>query len=334
MRRLARLPERWSNAPVAIVAIVGLLLLTGIAVIFQNEAAYRDLQQQEARVQAEILAASVTAALDFADRQAAQEAVDAIRVNRQVRTVGIYDAAGNLVAGYGRDGDDPPPQDRPRAALGTVVASSVPVLSGVMHPASIISVLVLPIVLSNIWQAIDGRRFGLTFRRFWQSEGGAEFTLAGESSWEPDERTRVNATANYTTSSEFIERNTFDPREINRTIASSGGISRRFTTRNTRKPYSAIDLSLVGGPFRHLSGGWRFRELGRDAGEAGCKVSLELGFAFDSRLVDMMFGPFFEETCNSLVDAFTRRAAAAISSPSFSTVRVCPTRGCSASRVR
>ena len=44
---------------------------------------------------------------------------------------------------------------------------AVPVLSGVMHPASIISVLALPIVLSNIWQAIDGRRFGLTFRRFW-----------------------------------------------------------------------------------------------------------------------------------------------------------------------
>lgn len=87
------------------------------------------------------------------------------------------------------------------------------------------------------------------------------------------------------------------------------GMSRRFTTRNIRKPHSAIDLSLVGGPFRHLSGGWRFTGLGRDPGEDGCKVSLELEFAFDSRLVDMMFGPFFEETCNSLVDAFTRRAA-------------------------
>ena len=58
----------------------------GIGIILQNEAAYRDLQAQETRVQAEILAASVTAALDFGDAQAAQEAVDAIRVNRQVRT--------------------------------------------------------------------------------------------------------------------------------------------------------------------------------------------------------------------------------------------------------
>ena len=84
-----------------------------------------------------------------------------------------------------------------------------------------------------------------------------------------------------------------------------GGLKRRFTTRNIRKPHSAIELALVGGPFRDLSGGWRFRDLG----EEGCKVSLELEFAFDSRLVDMMFGPFFEDICNSLVDAFTRRAA-------------------------
>lgn len=96
-----------------------------------------------------------------------------------------------------------------------------------------------------------------------------------------------------------------------------GGLRRRFTTFNTRSPYSAIDIALAGGPFRRLSGGWRFRDLAphapgeddvRDDSE-GCKVSLELEFAFDSRLVDMMFGPFFEETCNSLVDAFTRRAA-------------------------
>ena len=64
---LARLPERWRNAPLAIVAMVALLLLAGIGIILQNEAAYRDLQAQETRVQAEILSASVTAALDFGD---------------------------------------------------------------------------------------------------------------------------------------------------------------------------------------------------------------------------------------------------------------------------
>jgi ribosome-associated toxin RatA of RatAB toxin-antitoxin module len=84
-----------------------------------------------------------------------------------------------------------------------------------------------------------------------------------------------------------------------------GAVSKTFTTRNTLQPGKGIDISLLGGPFRHLQGGWRFDQLG----EEGCKVSLDLEFEFESRMVDMLFGAFFEETCNSLVDAFTARAA-------------------------
>jgi ribosome-associated toxin RatA of RatAB toxin-antitoxin module len=83
-----------------------------------------------------------------------------------------------------------------------------------------------------------------------------------------------------------------------------GALSNHFTTRNTRTEFSAIDIALVGGPFRVLGGGWEFKDLGDD----GCKVALELEFEFSSMLVDMMFGAFFEDTCNSMVDAFTRRA--------------------------
>jgi len=83
-----------------------------------------------------------------------------------------------------------------------------------------------------------------------------------------------------------------------------GAVSHKFTTRNTRKEFESIELSLLGGPFRHLQGGWRFADLG----DSGCKVSLELEFEFDSMMIDMMFGSFFESTCNSLVDAFTARA--------------------------
>ncbi len=130
MKRLRNLPDRWSNAPNAIIGFVILLLLSGIGIIAQNEAAYRELQTQETRVQAEILAASVTAALDFSDRQAAQEAVDAIRVNRQVRIVGIYDNANRLVAGYGRDGGTPPASALAGETGGSgLVTSTVPVMS-------------------------------------------------------------------------------------------------------------------------------------------------------------------------------------------------------------
>lgn len=86
---------------------------------------------------------------------------------------------------------------------------------------------------------------------------------------------------------------------------SKGGVSNRFTTRNLRVHGESIDIALVGGPFRHLQGGWRFQPLG----EAGSKVILHLEFEFSSKIVSMMFGSFFEETCNSLVDAFTRRAS-------------------------
>ena len=85
-----------------------------------------------------------------------------------------------------------------------------------------------------------------------------------------------------------------------------GGVSKHFTTRNTLKPFEAIDMALVDGPFRHLDGGWRFRDIADD----GCEVSLELEFEFDSRVVDLMFGRFFEDILSALVDAFTRRAAA------------------------
>lgn len=85
-----------------------------------------------------------------------------------------------------------------------------------------------------------------------------------------------------------------------------GAISKTFTTRNVRREFDSMDLALVGdGPFKHLRGGWRFKDLGDD----GCKVSLDLEFEFEHRLTDMMFGAFFEETCNSLVDAFIKRAA-------------------------
>ena len=83
-----------------------------------------------------------------------------------------------------------------------------------------------------------------------------------------------------------------------------GKLSKHFRTRNTSTPGQAMDIALVDGPFRQLAGGWRFTQLG----ETGCKVVLEIEFDFASRIVDAVFGAFFEDTCNALVDAFTCRA--------------------------
>lgn len=84
-----------------------------------------------------------------------------------------------------------------------------------------------------------------------------------------------------------------------------GGFHKTFTTENRLEPGKAITITLVDGPFRHLEGRWQFRDLDHE----GSKVSLDMEFEFAGRLLDLMAGPVFHEICNSLVDAFIRRAA-------------------------
>lgn len=84
-----------------------------------------------------------------------------------------------------------------------------------------------------------------------------------------------------------------------------GHISKRFRTRNVFRENESLGIALVGGPFRHMSGGWTFRQLG----DTGSKVELELEFEFKNKATDVIFGRFFENTCNALVDSFTRQAA-------------------------
>ena len=59
------------------------------------------------------------------------------------------------------------------------------------------------------------------------------------------------------------------------------------------------------GPFKRLHGIWRFESRG----EQGCRVTLDLEFDFASRLLRGVVGPVFHEIANTMVDAFTRRAA-------------------------
>lgn len=82
------------------------------------------------------------------------------------------------------------------------------------------------------------------------------------------------------------------------------GIRKRFRTRNQLRDGEWLGIELMNGPFRSMSGGWTFVQLG----DAGCKVTLQLAFEFESRATDLVFGRFFENTCNTLVDLFTMRA--------------------------
>ena len=130
MTPLDRITGRWRHFPLAIAAVlVALLLVGGIAVIAQGESSYIAQKRQEIRAQAEILGASVVAALDFGDAAAARESVDALQVNRQFRLVAIYDRGGVLIAGYGRGGGIVPARlaEAPKQSSEATVAA-VPVM--------------------------------------------------------------------------------------------------------------------------------------------------------------------------------------------------------------
>jgi signal transduction histidine kinase len=130
MRPAARAAERWPNVPIAAGVMALLLLAIGLAVVFQNEGAYRDQKLREARVQADILAASVTAALDFGDAATAQEAADALRVNPQINAAGIYTPERTLFAGYERRPGALPPTLGVRPGSLNDVEAAVPVVRG------------------------------------------------------------------------------------------------------------------------------------------------------------------------------------------------------------
>ena len=83
----------------------------------------------------------------------------------------------------------------------------------------------------------------------------------------------------------------------------ASGIRETFTTRNRLTPFERIEMVLVSGPFRELSGGWTFTRLGDDA---GCRVALELDFQLSG--VRSLLGSVFSRAADQMVDAFCARA--------------------------
>jgi ribosome-associated toxin RatA of RatAB toxin-antitoxin module len=84
------------------------------------------------------------------------------------------------------------------------------------------------------------------------------------------------------------------------------GIEQRFTTSNRLVPGECLSLSLVDGPFRSLSGEWRFLQLG----EQGSKITLQLNFDFRRSLVSSAFQRGFAGIADHMVAEFCQRADA------------------------
>jgi ribosome-associated toxin RatA of RatAB toxin-antitoxin module len=82
------------------------------------------------------------------------------------------------------------------------------------------------------------------------------------------------------------------------------GVNQSFITRNQLQPPHTMTMNLVDGPFKYLRGIWRFSPLN----ETACKVSFELEFEMQNRLLGMALGKVFEAAGNKQVDALCARA--------------------------
>jgi ribosome-associated toxin RatA of RatAB toxin-antitoxin module len=83
-----------------------------------------------------------------------------------------------------------------------------------------------------------------------------------------------------------------------------GVLQTEFTTRNTLQENAQIHLQLMHGPFRDLTGEWRFEPIGA----RGSRVQFRVEFEFKNRLTATAFNSVFEAMCGTIIDAFVLRA--------------------------
>ena len=82
------------------------------------------------------------------------------------------------------------------------------------------------------------------------------------------------------------------------------GLSDSFATENRMQADQRIEMRLLEGPFRSLSGVWTFTPLAEQA----CKVSLSLSVDFANRLVEATLAPWIDRAVSGVIDAFRLRA--------------------------
>ena len=82
------------------------------------------------------------------------------------------------------------------------------------------------------------------------------------------------------------------------------GFSTWFTTENTLSPPHHIDMDLRDGPFKRLQGRWQFHALD----ESACKVSLQLDFESQNRLLAPALALGMQGLADRMVDDFVRQA--------------------------
>ena len=75
-----------------------------------------------------------------------------------------------------------------------------------------------------------------------------------------------------------------------------------FVTKNTGHPPAELQMQLVRGPFRSLTGTWRFKALG----DLGCRVDITLEYELEGVLMKML-ASLVSPMADKMVDAFVER---------------------------
>ena len=83
-----------------------------------------------------------------------------------------------------------------------------------------------------------------------------------------------------------------------------GKIKQSFTTENTMREGLRIDIRLIDGPFKHLSGYWKFNP----EDEQSCHIQLHMNYEFKNKIIKYALGKVFYIVMNTLVESFVQRA--------------------------
>ncbi|MFB3116583.1 MAG: type II toxin-antitoxin system RatA family toxin [Gammaproteobacteria bacterium] len=83
-----------------------------------------------------------------------------------------------------------------------------------------------------------------------------------------------------------------------------GKIKQSFTTENTMLEGSRIDMRLIEGPFKHLSGYWKFNP----EDEHSCHIQLHMNYEFKNKIIKYALGKVFYIVIDTMVESFVQRA--------------------------
>jgi len=82
------------------------------------------------------------------------------------------------------------------------------------------------------------------------------------------------------------------------------GIKQSFTTENIKKSDQLMQIRLIDGPFKHLSGSWMFNKLDANS----FQIELTLEYQFSNVFLETLISPVFNIIANTFIDEFIKEA--------------------------